>query len=246
MKLAFTILLVAFHLFGISISAFAQTDSLAEAGIPSLDRKWADSDYIEAARILQSTDLPLPRMDEPSGKAFFKRLTATENLWRLKDREVSSTERLKQFLRIMNALRAIAVRYSKSLATGLNSHPELAQITAFSLRMNAAGLPLIEEVLNALPAEKREEAKREGFDMIVQNTGNAFADAERTISQQSRYSPADRSMILTAMVETLPSITKTLTPEQKSTLRTNLEADKSEVKSEDSRNIQKMLKILGS
>ena len=242
------ILFVVFHT-GIASSqtVAAGKSTLADAGIPALDRAWTGNDYMQAAKLLSEGKVPLPRLSDEEGRVFLERLTNTGNFSFYRDRTQPMDKRMPDFFNLVAGASVIMNQYPLLAEKGLDVHREFALQLAFGMRMAATGVQLIDEFVPTIPKDDRYEVRMAGMKRAHGGMMKIFAGTEASLSEKRFYTPADLTLLLTTMAETLPAVKKAFSPEYKAEFRKKLETHRAAFPDgEDARAIQQMIDELGA
>jgi len=232
--------------------AFSQTSPvgvspLVEAGIPALSREWMGDDYLQAAKVLAQGKLPLPRVADDQGRLFFQRLTATENLSLFQNRTLPLQSRMPSFFNLLEGVSAISKQYMAAATKGLDVHAEMAQQQAFGLRMVAVGMQLMDEFIPTIPQDEKYAVRMAGVKQAYSGLTSMFVGAEMSLSEARFYSPADLTLLLKAMAETLPLAKKAFTADYKLELRNKLKAHQATFTgAEDAKTLDQMIAELAA
>lgn len=224
----------------------AQTNTLAEAGFPAASRAWAGDDYARVAELLADGKTPLPRLADEEGQAFIRRMTSTENLAFYRNRSLPIGQRLVGFIALLDGVSTVTKRYLAAAGQGADVHRELTAESIFLLRAAAVGVDLMEEFFPTVPRDDQYAARVQGVEQFKSGLTAMFVGAEASLSEQGFYSSEDRSGLLAAMAETLPTVGKIFAADYKVELRRKLEARRAAFPGEqDARNLQAMVDELG-
>lgn len=137
--------------------------------------------------------------------------------------------------------------YIRSVGKGERLHRELADLIAFNIHICALSVDLVNEFLSAVPRDKyyaeRIASTNQMYDLITAG----FVAAEGMLNENNGFSTSDRTAILNAMAETLPTVKKIFASDFRGELRKKLEADKPALKGKsDGQTIERMLNELNS
>jgi hypothetical protein len=238
--LAIAILLAAL----LAVAAVAETNPFLEAGIPAATRTWSGPDYERTVEVLTAGKVPLPRFADPQGAALLQRMTSTDNLSLQRDKSVSMSGRLQDFLQVQQGTGNLLSLYLEAKEGDYRS--ELAHTAAFLLHASAQGVDLVEEMIPMLPQDEKLATRMEGRKKMNDGMTSIFVGAEQMLAEQNGFSADDLSVLLDAMADTLPRLKKCFSPDVRIELRKKLETDKARFKKdEDSRRLDRMIGELG-
>ena len=225
----------------------AEKSTLVEAGIPALDREWTGNDYMQAAKLLSEGKVPLPKLSDEEGRLFIERLTNTGNFSLYRDRTLPLEKRLPDFFNLLAGASVIMKMYLPLAEKGMDVHREFSMQLAFGMRMAAMGVQLIDEFLPTIPKDDKYEVRMAGMKRAHGGLMQMYSGAETSLSDRRFYSPADLTLLLTTMAETLPVVKKAFSPEYKVEFRKKLETHRAAFPDgEDARAIRQMIDELGA
>lgn len=245
-----TTLLTALAL-GITQPAIGQTDTpspYVKAGIPAPSRAWTGADYTQAVSVLGSGTSPLPRFSDSNGAAVLNRMTAVENFDFYRNPSVPLQTRLGDYINFMQGANTLLKLYVYSPRDSAGkTQPETAALLAYLLRIAAVGLDLADAFMPTVPRDEKYATRVEGVKKMQAGFTTTFGGAEITLTQDSGFSAADRSLVLKAMADTLPTLQRAFQADYKQELRQKLEADREKLSgTEDRRLLDAMIGQLGS
>ena len=234
--------------------AIAQTDKIdtpspyVKAGIPAPSRAWTGADYTKAVNVLASGASPLPRFSDSNGAAVLNRMTAVENFDFYRSPSVPLQTRLGDYINFMQGANTLLKLYVYSPRDSAGkTQPEIAALLAYLLRIAAVGLDLADEFMPTVPRDEKYATRVEGVKKMQAGFTMTFAGAELTLTENNSLSAADRSLVLKAMADTLPTLQRAFQPDYKQELRQKLEADREKLSgAEDRRLLDAMIGQLGS
>jgi hypothetical protein len=226
-------------------SRVLKTDVFLEAGIPPIEREWHGTDYKVAAEIFWSQKAPLPHFAHPQGAALLRRMTSRENLSFHRNRSLSASVRLEDYLLLLDGVSSITEAYLTVAKQGRDVPQETAGMVALLLEVGALGMELAEEFIPTVPIDEKYAVRIAGVKKMQAGVAGMFAGAELSLAERKFYQPDDLSTLLEAMAHTLPRLKPALSPDFQIELRRRLEAHYSEFnRSEDRQRIERMLKEL--
>ena len=221
--------------------------TLVEAGIPALSREWTGEDYLQVSKVLAQGRLPLPRVADETGRRFIQRLTDIENLSLFQNRTLPLQNRMPNFLSLMQAAGAISKQYLAASNQGIEVHEELALQQAFELRVAATGMELMEEFVPTIPKDEKYEVRMAGVKQAISGLTSMYVGAEMSLSETRLYTPADLTVLLKAMAETLPVVQKAFSADYRLELRRKMEAHQAAFPgAEDAKMLQQIIAALGA
>lgn len=234
-------ILFAAHL---TVAAGAQTNPFLEAGVPATSRIWTGPDYTRAVEVLSAGKVPLPRFVDPQGAAILDRMTSTENFSLQRNKDVTLSLRLQDFLQIQQGATRLLSLYVN--AKDLDYRPELTRLAAFILHSSAQGVDLAQEFTPTIPKDDTYTTRMEGLKKMNDGLTRVFVGTEQMLSERNNLAPDDLSILLEAMATTLPRIKTVFPADVRIELRKKLEADKARFqKEEDVRRLDRMIGELG-
>ncbi|WP_439892660.1 hypothetical protein ACS7SF_09255 [Ralstonia sp. 25C] len=242
--------LIAALVLGIAQPAIAETEqasSYVKAGMPAPSRVWGGDDYAQALRVLQAGTIALPRFADHDGAAILSRMTATENLALCYDAGIAILERYDACLAISgNVSRIIGLYYVTIPANAVGqAQPEAATLAAYGLFAKTSFLQVQKEWLAQQPKDNSYATRAEAVKRSEAGFKTAIAGAVKWFIQGNTFSAADRSVVLKALSETLPTLTAVLTADDREELRQKLVAAREKGDgAEDRARIDAMLKEL--
>ncbi|MES1244004.1 MAG: hypothetical protein ABUT39_20545 [Acidobacteriota bacterium] len=236
--------------FGLAHGLAAQkvaSNPFLEAGIPASDREWHGPDYTRTSEILSAGKVALPRLSEPLGAALLGRLTSTENFSLDRNGALPIEARLGDYLAIQQGTNKVLNLYVATMVRGeAKVTAEMTQIVAFSLRVSALGIDLVEEFLPKIPKDESYAARMEGLKQMYSGISTQFQGAEAMLGEIKIYSQPERSLLLDAMAGALPVLRKAFSQDFRVELRKKLEDDRSLFSSsQDLDRLQSMIRELG-
>jgi hypothetical protein len=223
-------------------SATEQSDPYALDNLTALSREWNGTDYKVIAAAIDAKTIPLPRYSHESGAKILKRMTATENLAFVQDKELPIDNRYQEILTIAPATQSILQAYTAAADRGEKVNAELAALMAFCLHLSAAFSTLADELLPTIPQDDRYAVRMGGLLQTRYGIAKMFLGAAISLSETHFYSGDDVSLILAAMADTLPTVKNSFTPDFRSEIRKKLEEYRNGMtKSNDIRNLDRMI-----
>jgi hypothetical protein len=229
-----------------SPGVFGAEKSLVDAGVPALGRVWFGDDYLRAAEVIESGKVPLPVLSSAEGRKFFQRATSLDNLAPYQKPILPIQQRLATFGVFLRGTVALLPPYLAAAGRGANVHSELIQLQAFMLRAGAVGIQLSDEAMTSTRPDQRNPQFAKGLEQMRSGIATMFAGAEKSLSETRFYSAEDISVLLTAMAETMPRVSKAFSAEFRSELCQRLEERRAESPdASDAKSIQAMLDVLG-
>lgn len=234
--------------------AIAQTDQTdppspyVKAGIPAPSRAWTGADYTRAANVLGSGAAPLPRFSDSNGAPVLNRMTAVDNFDFYRSPSVPLQTRLGDYITFMGGANTLLKLYLYSPRDSAGkAQPETAALLAYLLRTAAVGLDLAEAFMPTVPRDEKYATRVEGMKKMQAGFMTTFGGAEITLTEDNGFSVADRSLVLKAMADTLPTLKRAFQADYKEELRQRLEADRAKFNgTEDRRLLDAMISQLGS
>ena len=228
-----------------------QTDTptpYVKAGIPTPSRAWSGADYIQAANVLGAGTSPLPRFSDGNGAAVLNRMTAVENFEFYRNPSVPLQTRLEDFITFMGGANMLLKLYLYSPRDSAGkTQPEIAALLGYLLRIAAVDMDLADAFMPTVPRDEKYATRVEGVKKMQAGFTTAFGGAEITLTEDNGFSAADRSLVLKAMADTLPTLKRAFPPDYKEELRQRLEADRAKLNgAEDRRLLDAMISQLGS
>lgn len=214
-------------------SSAATTNAFVEAGIPASSREWLGSDYTLAAKILSAGKVALPRFSEAQGNVLLRRLTSTENFPFYRNSKLPIESRISDFANLLDGANLILLLYVKAANKGEDVHKEAAHMMAFLLHTGALGTELIDQFMPTIPRDDKYSIRMDGLKKMRTGMTGLFVGAENSLSERTYYSSDDLSVLLQAMVRTLPRIKTAFSADYRAELRKKLESHKSRFKSRD-------------
>jgi hypothetical protein len=198
-----------------------------KAGIPSVTRNWTGTDYKQTVSVLSLGTVPLPVFSDTQGAALLRRITATENFSFYRNRTLPLQTRITDYFSLQDGVASLAKLYFARPTNSTNSSTaEIASLLSYLLRSSNLGLELVEEFLPAVSKDDKYAGRMEGLKKMKSGLTSVFVGAEQTLTEQNGFSSSDRSRILEAMAETLPTMKKAFTQDYKVELRQKLQADR--------------------
>ena len=231
----------------ISAIALASDKGVAfqNAGMPALTRTWIGNDYIQAASVLTSKSTSLPRLSTKEGAALLARICAQDNFDLLKDQSLPLQIRMQDWLSLHNGLMAILKLYIAADTVNFKATDEAAMLMAHSLYSAANGLAVIDQLLLLQPNGKLNPEAQDSLNKMRQNIVGMFVGAEMTLEVQGGFSPKSRSLILDAMVGTMPTFSRTFDKQFARELKRKLELRRQKMESSaDRMKVDALLKYL--
>lgn len=243
-KLLSTVLIVfSAAAFGANLTV----NDYVDAGLPAPSREWQGADYLRTVQVLSIGQIDLPRYSEDAGAKLMERFVSLDNLSFYRNRSVPLQNRLGDFINILQGSNNLMKMYFGRLSKGDRLQTELADLLAFSLHVSALGVELINEYLPTIPKDKNYAERMVGVNQMYSGMTTQFNGAEIALTEDTGLSTGDRTVILNAMVDTLPTLKKAFPGDFRSELRRKLEADKRVLKGiSDSKTIERMLNELKS
>ncbi|MGM3274755.1 hypothetical protein [Ralstonia sp. 24A2] len=221
-----------------------QPSAYVKAGMPAPSRVWTGEDYAQALSVLQSKVIALPRYADHDGAAILSRMTATENLHVCYDNGVAAGDRYDGCLAISaNVSRIILLYYATFPAHAVEQEqPETAALVAFGLFAKTSFLNVQKELLFALPRDNSYATRVEAVRRSEASFKTAIASAVKLFIQGNSFSAADRSVVIKALSETLPTLLGVFSVDDREELRQKLVAARAKVDgAEDRARIDAML-----
>jgi hypothetical protein len=223
----------------------AEPSPFLAAGIPAPSREWHGSAYEQAAQILASGSVALPRLSDAQGAALLQRITSTANFSYHRIRDVPIQARIEDYVRLLQGTNSILKLYYEAAIEGQDFYTEMATLMAFLLHVSALGVELADELIPTIPQDDTYAARMEGLRRMNSGLTSVFVGAETTLTESHIYSPEDLSIVLDAMARTLPRIKKAFPPDYRIALRQKLQADKMKFTAPaDIRNFDEMIREL--
>lgn len=216
--------------------------------LPATDRQWSGADYEQASEALASIKGPLPSFSDERGSELLHRITSLENFSLGRDQRIPIKVRITDYASLYKGTSSILLLYySASLETKQNLNAEMASLAAFTLHASALGVGLVDEVIATMGKETDPKTVMEGVRKMYSGLTTVFVGAEKMLTEPNGFSDKDRSTVLLAMAETLPTIKKALSPKYLAELRGRLELDKKQFTTEsDLRQIDLMLNTIST
>ena len=115
---------------------------LTASGMPPFDRRWRGPDYLRAAQVPRSGKVPLPKLSSPEGRAFFERLTSTENLTIFSNNAGALNARYLHCVDMNLGISEIALKCTRQP----DCQAECARLGAFQLHLTGVFANLILEI----------------------------------------------------------------------------------------------------
>lgn len=233
------------HICCLLMCARFATGQNLKTSLPPFDRVWRSGDYKQASKLLRSGKIGLPTLANEEGRRFLARFTSEENLAFSRDSAVSSLKRFTELNRVIGDIGAVFALYYKAIKARKNVHAELAQVSAFTLRFAAEEVSLIDEVSPQVPKGVSYPKLMDDLRKAKFALGDAYLDVAAGLSEESSFTSADRSLVLSTMAETLPALKTAFTRDERNELRQDFTAWGSVLtEKRDMDSIQKMIKAI--
>ena len=239
-----TLFLSAALFFAQISGAVADDNPFIAGGVPASDREWNGGDYVATFQTIQTRKVPLPLLEDKFGKQIIDRLTNTKNFALNKNKGLPLNQRLGDYLQIQQGLNSILKVYVTQANQGKDLHRESAAILAFSLRVAALGVELVNEFIPTIPKDDKYEVRMQGLKQMYAGLTTSFAGAVTSLSETKFYSDDDLTIILTAMHATLPILKQGFTPDYKGELQVRLARYKKQFEGDDLKFVEGMIKTL--
>ncbi|MES1244006.1 MAG: hypothetical protein ABUT39_20555 [Acidobacteriota bacterium] len=123
--------------------------------------------------------------------------------------------------------------------------PEMARLVAFSLKVSALGIELVEEFLPKIPKDESYAARMDGLKQMYSGISTQFQGAEAMLHETSVYSGSERTLVLDAMAGALPVLRKAFSQDYRVELRKKFEDDRKHYQGQDLERLQAMIRELG-
>lgn len=224
-------------------TAAAQLLPPAEAPIPAASREWTGADYEIVASALAQGRLDLPRFGAGEADALMRRLVSFENLRFQRNKKIPIEHRLSDFVRLNSATSQIVRHYGAAADRGANLHAELAALMAFLVRGAATGAELLTDWVAVMPQDDKLEIRMRGLDQVKSGITTLLISAELSLGE-AMYDANDRSLILSAVADSILALEHLLADDAKRELRQKFETQRNKGTELDAENIRTILEGL--
>jgi len=224
----------------------ADENPFIEGGVPASTREWHGKDYIDTFNAIVSGKAPLPKIKDKYGKQIIERLTNPENFALNRNKNLPIHLRINDSTQIQQGLNAIIKLYVQQSRQGKDVHAEMAKLLAFSLRVAALEIELINEFVPTLPKDETYEYRMQALKDTYGGITTIFAGVEGCLDETNFYSKEDLTTILEAMNATLPKLKQAFSPEYHQELRVKFKKRLKDANTQDGKLLESMISSLPS
>lgn len=188
------------------LNSSAEAAAPPQSSVPSPDVRWGASEYEQLAEQLVANKISLPTLGDAKTKKLFERMVSAENIEFANDAARPLAQRVQDLLRISRSNAEFLKEYGSAISSGKRLGAEGARELAFSLRLSELMLKVMQEFLATLPRDKNYLSRLFGRAQmqlgVLQQVMGVIASLEET----EIYSTGDRSLMLTALAATVPTL----------------------------------------
>lgn len=223
----------------------ADKNPYTTGGVPAVDKKWRGKEYATAFQVINTGKVQLPTLRDEMGKQVIERMTNTGNFVYYTNKAVPVSERFNDYMQLQNSVNSILKVYVARGAEGEMLHEETIKILAFSLRVSAVGINLVEEYLPLIPKDERYKRRIKGYKLMKDGSTRSFVELSTSLDEKEFYADHDSAkLVLTAMQDTLPTFSKWFTKKSKSKLLSRLSSSEGDFDEMNARLIKNMIIML--
>jgi hypothetical protein len=194
-----------------------------KATMPPLTHPWSAVEFQTAIDMIVSGQAPEPFYTIESGKATLNHITSPANFASLQDAGVPLTKRIHDAGVFDKEAAMLLNRYIASANRGEKVHAEIAAVAALLLNTEAMADGLVDQGRRG--AKNPSDAN---LTALAQSCGagaeRSFVDVLGLMGAPGLLTPAEKSMLLTAIATNLAPVNALMTPVVRNDLKANLEA----------------------
>jgi hypothetical protein len=232
----------------LSVTCIGAPNRFVVAGAPAPDRQWIGSDYVAFAASIAKNRYLLPTLSDAEGKEIFLRVINRENFEFYQNSALPANVRLQSAAEFQQGLNGILNAYLSAVSRGAKVQRELAELNAMTLHTAAIMYSTVEEVLRDVPENAPNKDKRDtGLRQVKSGIVQIVNGTEISLGDRQIFSETERSLLLQALLETLPRLVSSFSENQTVELKRKMEKRRAEFKGKkDSERLEQIIATLSA